>query len=437
MRTPSPQDSRRIILQVLLRWERSGEYLRKILQQNQRFNRLPSRERALVNATVQGVIRRKLTLDYLINYYSRRLPSSKSVTRQILRFSIFQLLFLDRLPPHAVLHQAGELSRRELSRREGSYVNAVLRKVLARKQDLPLPGPETGVERLSVIYSHPPWLISRWLGRWREGEVLEICRINNLPPPVFIRANLLKITPEGLAEELRREKLAFRISPHHPAVFILSGRGPIDDLPAFQSGHFQVQDLSALAAVELLDVHPGQTVADLCAAPGGKTLYLAQKMKNRGALLAADASAARIEMLEENILRGGVKCASIRKLDLLRGGLPPGEDRFDRILLDVPCSNTGVLRRRVEARWRLQPDDIGRLSRQDLRLLQASAPLLKPGGKLVYSTCSLEEEENEAVVESFLNGAEDFSLKRVLQQSPREEEGDGYYAALLLRKGDG
>jgi len=210
---------------------------------------------------------------------------------------------------------------------------------------------------------------------------------------------------------------------------------PLVELESFKDGLFLVQDISTLRPVEMLAPVPGERIADLCAAPGGKTVYISEQMENTGRLLAADPSPARLNKLQETITRCGVANALVRRVDLLKKDPGRGEGLWDGILLDVPCSNTGVLRRRVDARWRIGYDDIIRLANQGLSLLAAAAGRLRAGGRIVYSTCSLEPEENEEAVKKFLQLRPDYSLEEEESGLPREEGGDGYYAARLRKAG--
>ncbi len=284
-----------------------------------------------------------------------------------------------------------------------------------------------------MVHSHPRWLVKRW-GKargWEEAE--DICRVDNLPPPVFARCNRLKIEPEELGRVLAQEGVTWIPAAGREGTGRLKTPRPLSTLDSFQDGLFLVQDLSTLRPVELLDPAPGERIADLCAAPGGKSVYLAEKMADTGRLLAADSSGFRLEKLRQTVSRAGAGSVHIRRIDLL--GIKPGRGggTWDGILLDVPCSNTGVLRRRVDARWRIGADDILRLAKQGTALLSAAAGRVRPGGRLVYSTCSLEPEENGEAVRKFLAGRPDYTLEREESGRPEEAGGDGYYAALLRR----
>jgi 16S rRNA (cytosine967-C5)-methyltransferase len=274
-------------------------------------------------------------------------------------------------------------------------------------------------------YSHPVWLIERWQARWGEAKMAQLLAWNNRPPPTYARLNALKTDAARLAARWQEEGLEFEEREQDWSgplmVFELRHHPPLASLGSFQDGCFYVQDPSTLLAARQLDPQPGQTVLDLCAAPGGKTTYLAQLMNNRGRIAARDNQPERLKRLEENCRRLGATCVDI--------SAAPGV--FDGILVDAPCSNTGVLRRRVDVRWRVQPQELARLSRAQSALLAQAALELKPGGSLVYSTCSLEPEENEQVTRSFLEAHPAFRLESERQLLPFVEGVDGAYVAAL------
>ena len=256
------------------------------------------------------------------------------------------------------------------------------------------------------------------------------------PPPVFIRVNTLRTTAENLAQEFAKEGVLFTPRTFDwiagDLVFELKSHPPLASLPSFQQGFFYVQDPSTLLAVRELNPPPGETILDLCAAPGGKTTFIAQLMGNRGSVLAHDNDEQRVKLIAENCGRLGVSCVTISHAAGL--ALAKSAELFDRILVDAPCSNTGVMRRRVDLRWRIQPAEIERLRGVQLELLHQAAAQLKPGGTLVYSTCSLEPEENGGVVKEFLLAHADFRLEAERELVPFVEGVDGAYVARLSKR---
>ncbi len=438
-RSTNPSSSataaRRLIVRILRDWEQKGRFARDLLEEALPGSGLSPSDRALVVSSVYGVLRLRGRLDRLIDLYSpRRRPPPASYARQILRLSVFHLREEILAPaPHAVVHQAGELAREFLSRPERAYLNALLRRF--SRPDFSPEWPEEGVvDRLAAVHSHPRWLVDRWLKRWGRARTEEICRAGNSPPPVYIRVNRLVAEPRALREKLARAGRSYLPLPGRPNIGVLEPAGSLSELEPFREGWFQVQDPSTLEAVKLLDPRPGELVVDFCASPGGKATYAAEKMGGRGVVLAADRSPERIKLLVENISRLKIACARPARMDAFRPAV--ALSAADAALLDVPCSNTGVFRRRVDARWRLRPSDPDRLARRAGRMLAAAAGTVKPGGRLVYSTCSIEPEENREVVDGFLRDRKDFVLASAGSALPGDGPGDGYYCALLVKSGE-
>jgi 16S rRNA (cytosine967-C5)-methyltransferase len=283
-------------------------------------------------------------------------------------------------------------------------------------------------------YSHPEWLVNRWQSRWGADRTARLMEWNNTPPKTFARVNTLKTDPGKLLAQWRDEDVEYDFFGKDwiegYLVFELKSHPPLGRLPSFELGSFYVQDPSTLLAARELDPQRGETILDLCAAPGGKLTYLAQLLGNEGRLVAHDAATERLKLIEQNCARLGVTCVQTALPSTLD---PRTSALFDRILVDVPCSNTGVMRRRVDLRWRIRPEEFLRLSAAQGELLRRAASLLKPGGILVYSTCSLEPEENSQVVDKFLAEYANFRLDRTRELLPFVEGVDGTYVARLVR----
>jgi 16S rRNA (cytosine967-C5)-methyltransferase len=344
---------------------------------------------------------------------------------------LYQIFWLQRIPDHAAVHETVELGKRLGFGPRAGFLNAVLRGFIregaATKEALKAlksSDPALG-------YSHPAWLVERWLARWGVEPTKQLLQWNNTPPPLFARRNSLRADQPTLTARWTEEGIQFQerqwdwTSPG--LVFELRSHPPLADCRSFKDGLFYIQDPSTLLAAEQLAPQPGESILDWCAAPGGKTTFIAQLMRNRGKVVAQDNQPERLQLLRENCQRAGADCVQVSMTPP-----PPGE--FDRILIDAPCSNTGVLRRRVDLRWRLQASEIRRLRRAQMELLAQAAPKLKPGGTLVYSTCSLEPEENEEVVRDFLKEQSSFALENERQLLPFADGLDGAYVARLRRK---
>lgn len=392
---------------------------------------LPAADRGLARELAFGVVRWQAALDWLI---ARRTNGrAQKVPLQILlRLGLYQLFWLDRIPDHAAVHETVEMARRLGFAPQAGFVNAVLRGCVRDRDGLRAELAELKTRQPHIGWSHPQWLCERWTARWGSKNLAALLEWNNTPAPTFARVNTLRATPETLAAQFEREKVLFTPRAYdwvpENLVFELREHPPLPSLPSFQQGMFYVQDPSTLLAPRLLEPQSGGRLLDLCAAPGGKTTFLAQLMGNQGAVIAHDNDPQRLKLVEENCARLGVSCVSITTPASLANEQP-----FDRILVDAPCSNTGVMRRRVELRWRVQPAELERLRALQLELLRRAGSLLKPGGVLVYSTCSLEREENERVVQEFLAGAPGFRLERERQLLPFTDRVDGAYVVRLVK----
>jgi 16S rRNA (cytosine967-C5)-methyltransferase len=324
---------------------------------------LDPRDRAFLTTLVYGATRHRLTLDWLVDRHAKHVDA---MLRPVFRVALFQILFLDRVPSHAAVDTAVEIAKRE-SPGVGKFVNAILRKVLGETKDGIEPLlPDDRIQRLSIEHSHPQWLVQRWAKRFgRKTE--SILRADNLVLPVT----------------------AHRLGGG--ATFELEG----DPTKHPDWSKLIVQDATAALVAPLLDPKPGERIVDLCASPGGKTCHLADLMHDRGEIVAIDVTPDKLKPIRENVERLAFKSV---KLVVGDGTKPPVEPGVDGVLVDAPCSNTGVLARRPDARWRITPDDPAKMAEIQKRLLAAALELVKPGGRVVYSTCSLEPEENEDVV---------------------------------------
>jgi 16S rRNA (cytosine967-C5)-methyltransferase len=317
--------------------------------------------------------------------------------------------------------------------RNRSLVNAILRNALRRKEELL---EKASQQDLSVRSSHPQFLIDRWSRNLGPKHTEALCEWNNRPAPIYARINRLKISDQDFLANVGSARCADRIPQLRDGVstnFVHLASVPHDALVA---GHCYIQDPSTAAACVLLEAKPGERVLDACAAPGGKTGYIAELMENRGAILACDRDDGRIRTLQGNLQGLGVTIAQFAQHDWTSGeplrhaaAISP----FDRILIDAPCSNTGVMRRRVDLRWRLVPEDFLRMRREQLRILRAVIPLLKSGGFLVYSTCSIEPEENEEVVHAITQEFPRLKLVDQVSSLPFRDGFDGAFAAKLVR----
>lgn len=396
------------------------------------FHGLPPVDRRLAQELVYGVLRQQSALDWLISRRTEGRPQKPGL-QVLLRLGLYQLFWLDRIPPHAAVHETVEMARGAGFGSQSGFVNAVLRgcdRDRARiRQDL------VTLRELdpAVGWSHPAWLVERWRARFGAEGLVRMLEWNNSPPPTFVRVNRLRTSAAELEARWLEEGVQ-AVAVMHPwlesgEMYRLEAHPPLTSLLSFIDGGFYVQDPGTLASVVDLDPRPGETVLDWCAAPGGKTLYIAQRMENQGRVVAQDTSPERLRLVEENAMRLGGTC-----VELARGPGEPGEPgSFDRVLVDAPCSNTGVLRRRLELRWRLREEEITRLAEVQLGILLRASEFVRVGGALAYSTCSVEPEENTGVVEWFLKARPGFEMRSTRLLTPVEDGVDGAFVAVLMR----
>jgi 16S rRNA (cytosine967-C5)-methyltransferase len=394
--------------------------------------KLEARDRALAMEIVYGVLRRLATIDWrlqpVLNKPLARLPT---IVQMVLRIGAYQLLFLDRIPSSAAVSESVSLAKaqsRQLKRDWSGLVNAALRS-LTREPSPPWPSvQEHPSKALAVRYSVPEWLSRRWIERWGIDRARTACEQVSMIPPLTLRINRLQI---GRNEFLSRlQEAGFKAKPTRLSLagVRLEEGAPIPSLPGFEAGQFYVEDEAAQLVPPLLDVQPGDVVLDACAAPGGKSMHLAELMNDTGRIYAVDRSEARLKLLEANRRRlqhvnvfpivGDVRDHSWRKAMAPEVGRREGLVLFDRILVDAPCSGLGVLRRHPEAKWRKTSEQFARHHALQRQILESAALCLRPGGVLVYSTCSTETEENEDVIDQFLRSHAEFRRESVAPWLP-------------------
>jgi len=427
------QKPREIAVRVLQGWERRVDYVEKLLDAE--LPSLASADRRLAQELVCGAVRWQATLDWLI---ARRTEgrTQKTTLQILLRLGLYQMFWLDRVPDHAAVNETVSLAKELGFGAQSGFLNAVLRGYTRERDATRTRLEELKSEQPALGYSHPDWLCERWRSRWGEENLRQLLEWNNTPPITFARVNTLRVEPGNLLEQWRNEAVEYdffrRDWTGENVVFELKSHPPLAGLRSFQEGWFYVQDPSTLLAVQELNPQPGETVLDLCAAPGGKTTYLAQRMQNRGRIVAQDRYFDRLQIVKMNCDRLGVTIVETSRGESLV--FPELNVQFDRILVDTPCSNTGVMRRRVDLRWRIRQEEIQRLRAEQLKLLDHAGAILKPGGTLVYSTCSLEPEENQDLVRQFLALRAEFTLEAGRELLPFADGVDGGYVARLVKR---
>lgn len=404
------------------------------------------RDSAFILEVVYGVCRNRSHLDWVLDQFSAQPVSRTDIrTRNILRLAAYQMLHLDKVPVSAAVNTATELAKKH-GKKHG-YVNGLLRSLERRRGDIAEPSGKDLVQRLSVLYSHPSWLVRRWLARFGVERTKVVLQENNKPAPLVIRVNALKTTKEELKASLEAEGAVVAETGYSPVGLEIRSSPGLRMLSAYEKGWFMVQDEAAQLISLMLAPRPGETVLDACAAPGGKATHLAELMGNSGSIVALESDPGRVKRVLENKARLG---SDILK-PVLGDARLYGEGSFDRILIDAPCTGLGVLRRHPDGRWSKKEETIRDRAALQRDILSHCSSLLKPGGVLVYATCTTEPEENEELITAFLQNNPDryilddpshclpepaagFVTDRLFFRTfPNNTTVDGFFAVRILR----
>lgn len=405
---------------------------------------LSKKDRAFLMETTYGVLRLRDRLDWIINRFLKKPSGVKGSTRDNLRLGIYQIFHM-RVPDWAAVDEAVKIERKNRS-----LVNAILRNAIRDKNDIrreleamraeAVNGPKSlsdKAQNISVLTSHPIWLVRRWIKRFGAKEAFALAEANNSIPPLTLRANTTRATRDEILTELKMAGILASPTEFSHQGIRLKGTIPISDISAF-IGKAYVQDEAAQLVTELLEPKPGERVLDACAAPGGKTTHIADLMDNTGEVVAVDSDERRIEIMKENILMTGLYNIKVVSGDITSLG---GLGLFDRVLVDAPCSAIGVIRRNPDIKYRHKAGDLLRFKEKQSAILHSASEFLKPGGLLVYCTCSTEPEEGEQVIQEFLKTSDEFfNINEVpfgeqfMRTYPHMHNMDGFFAARLMRR---
>jgi len=446
------KNPRTICLEILNQIEKRGDHLDRLLSDSfKRYRHLHSLDRAFLTELAYGILRWRERLDWVIRHFSD-IPFEKidRETLNILRLGLYQLQFLSKIPYPAAVNEAVELAKRYRGQKGAGFVNALLRSFIREKDNISYPDiHQDEALHLSTVYSHPLWVVRRWIQEFGFEQTLRICNFNNQISPLVLRTNTLKMDREELLKRLKEKDLSPFPTPVSKEGILLNSPPPVSELPFLKEGYFIIQDEASQCVASIVDPRPGERVLDACASPGGKTTHLAQKMENTGEIYALDLTKEKQRRIQELCHRLGIK---IVKTILGDAAKPlPKNLLFDRILADVPCSGFGTLRRNPDLKWRRREEDIRRLSEFQLAILENLSSYLKAEGILVYSTCTVFREENEEVIERFLGNHSEFRLDPLAEVLPPEyhpfihqgffktfppkDEMDGFFVARLKKIG--
>jgi 16S rRNA (cytosine967-C5)-methyltransferase len=410
-----------------------------------------AQDRHLVTELVYGTLRMKGHLDWIIGQFQRpgRSSSLDTAVRNILRTALYQIIYTDRIPAFAAVDEAVKLAKKNRPA-AAPLVNAILRNFLRRRESLPYPDPAVEPALyLSIVHSHPLWLVERWIAESGLEETGALCAANNRTPPLTARINTLKTDRDSATAILNADGTTADAAPFSPDGIVLGKSGTtLQSLSAVQDGLIRIQEEASHLIARLASPVPGEDVLDLCAGSGGKATHLAALMENRGRILAVDNSPAKLISLTDTATRMGITIVETLAADATEMQEDDVQERFDLVMADVPCSGLGTLRRNPEIKWRIRPEDLKESADLQGSLLRHGAAFVKIGGRLVYSTCSVMSEENEDVIKAFLSAHKEFALSGresdpavrdfigpdgFFRTYPHRHNMDGFFGAVLTR----
>ena len=440
-------------LKILYDISEKGAYSNIALNRHLEAERLGDTDRGFITELVYGTVKWRLKIDWIISRFSNiKLKKISPWILNILRAGTYQLLFMDKVPESAACNESAKLAKKYGHQASTGFVNAVLRNIARSKGAIKEPDKDGDpVKYLSIAYSHPEWMVERFLKLFGPDFTETLLESNNAIPEFSIRVNTLKTTAEKLAEALEHEKIEVFPGKFSRDALIIKNPSSISRLSAFKEGLFQVQDESSMLVARVLDPKPGELVLDVCSAPGGKATHIAQIMDNKGTVLARDIHEHKIKLIEQAASRLGIDIIKTKIHDALLSDTEL-ENKADRVLLDAPWTGLGIIRRKPDIKWGRESSDTAEITSLQRKMIAAAARSVKPGGVLVYSTCTLLPEENEEIVKEFLKGNPEFEMddltsvipetlkssmkeKGMLQVYTNRDGADGFFISKMKRKG--
>lgn len=451
-------NTRALALEMLMEVNEKDQYSHLVLRQVlEKYQYLDKKERAFLTRLFEGTVEKGITLDYVINCFSKtKVKKMKPLIRNLLRMSVYQLLYMDGVPDSAAINEAVKLARKRGFSGLSGFVNGVLRTVARGKNEIPWPEEsEKPVEALSICYSMPEWIIQEWsrdYGRDKTVTILEelsgessrSCSGGKGKPEskqskqrqgkLTIRTNLSRCTPEELREKLKEEGVVVEKIPGISYAFAISGIDYLGGLGSFAEGLFYVQDVSSMMVAETAAPKPGDYVIDVCAAPGGKSTHMAELMQGTGMVEARDLTEYKVGLIEENRIRHGLANLQAVQMDALVYD-EASHEKADVLVCDLPCSGLGVMGKKTDIRYKMTKEKADELALLQRQILNVVSDYVKPGGTLLYSTCTIHKAENEDNVNWFLSEHPEFSLETMQQMYPGETGNDGFFLAKLMKRG--
>jgi len=444
--------AREAALKILYDINEKGAYSNISINRHFSIGKLKEIDKAFATELVYGTIKWKLTIDWIIEQFSKvKISKISPWIMNILRMGVYQLLFVDKVPATAACNESVKLAKRYGHAASSGYVNAVLRNIARNKNKIEYPDRNSDALRfLSIKYSHPEWMVKKWVDLFGIDFTEELLESNNEVPELTVRVNTLKTTKDELAENLKVSGYEVENGRYMEQALIIKNPRSISDMESFKKGHFQVQDESSMLVSQILDPKPGELVMDVCSAPGGKATHIAELMKNEGCVIARDIHEHKIKLINDAINRLGL---DIVKTELFDATIPDERyrEKADKVLVDAPCTGLGIIRRKPDIKWERTEADLAEIVKLQKKILRAASTYVKPGGTLVYSTCTINPEENELVVKDFMRSDSSFKLVDITQYLPRSlykadavngyiqlfpntDKVDGFFIARMVKK---
>lgn len=441
-------NNRKCAFHLLQKIYKNDAYVNLVLSDFLKREKLKEQDRKFITQLIYGIIRYNITLEFIISkYLTKPLKKLDADILIILKMGIFQIKYMDSVPDSAACDESVKLAKELKGKTKAGFVNALLRNFIRNPEKGELPKGNKAKD-LAIRYSHPLWMVKKFIKEFGSEQATKLLEFNNEIPKLTMRINTLKTTKEEMANELQNLGIDYEFSKKIPECVMLENHPPLNKLDFLQKGKCQIQEFSSMLVSYILDPQKGDTVLDLCAAPGGKTTHLAEKMGNAGEILACDIHPHKINLIRENAHRLGIKIIKAREFNGKYIGYN-FKNHFDKILVDAPCSGLGVLRKKVDSRLRKKEEDLKKLPPLQLEILNSASKSLKIGGTLVYSTCTILQEENEKIIKKFLLLNDNFVLEdahpylpfklkhkqgeKMIKIIPYEKKTDGFFIARLKK----
>lgn len=444
--------ARETALKVLYDINEKGAYSNISINRHLDMGGLKDVDKAFITEMVYGTIKWKLKLDYIISQFSRiKLKKLSPWIKNILRLGLYQVIYMDRVPDSAVCNESVKLAKRYGHSASGGFVNGVLRNIIRKKDEIKYPNKKKQLlDYLSVIYSHPAWMVDRLIDVYGHNFTEDLLKSNNEVAPYTVRVNTLKISRDELIQELKKEGIKSYYGKYLDEALIVENPTSTREMETFKKGYFQVQDESSMLVAKILDPEPGELIIDVCSAPGGKATHIAQLMNNKGTVIARDIHEHKVKLIDDTVNKLGTEIVKTQVFDALKVD-ETLVGKCDGVLVDAPCTGLGIIRRKPDIKWTRNTDDEKEIARLQLAILKSSSQYVKPGGVLVYSTCTVLPEENEEVIKKFMNTVNGFEMDELeipaetdlkshykrgcIRLYPHEHGVDGFFIARMKRSG--